>query len=170
MYITISTIWRHITNNLQPILMFIKAGLMMAVIPILKVVEVVIGIVASVLQFLAGLIAKIYHVLGDAFSMIGKALSKVAASIPGWADPTGILGGVVTAIADASTAIGGQMEEMGDTLDGIHDMVKEETKGKNVNAWAVDTLNALAIGAGASAVHGTRSRSATGRGATKVNP
>jgi phage-related protein len=160
MYTTISTIWRSIMNGVQPIMLFIKTALMAIVIPILKLVELGVSIIATVIQWIAGILGSILSVIGQGLQTLGSMLSALSTSIPSWMDPGGILAGMANAIGTGFSTVGAGVSQVGGTLLNISQMVKQATQKQNVNAWATDTLDALAAGIGASASHGYRTRSA----------
>ena len=160
LYTTVSTIWRGIMNGMQPIMLFIKTALMAIVIPILKLVELGVSIIATVIQWIAGILGSILSVIGQGLQTLGSMLSALSTSIPSWMDPGGILAGMANAIGTGFSTVGAGVSQVGGTLLNISQMVKQATQKQNVNAWATDTLDALAAGIGASASHGYRTRSA----------
>jgi len=160
MYTTISTIWRSIMNGMQPIMLFIKTALMAIVIPILKTLDIAVAIISTVIQWIAGILGSILSVIGQGLQTVGAMLSSLSTSIPSWMDPGGILAGLASAIGTGFSTIGAGVSQVGGTLLNISQMVNKATQKQNVNAWATDTLDALASGIGASASHGYRTRSA----------
>lgn len=158
LYSMVSGMARSIMTQIQPLILGIKTALIVVLMPLLKVVELVLSGLNFIGSWIVQGIGMLYTAMGQALQLIGNLVLSFSQSIPGWADPGGVLSGISTAMGEGMNSLGKSVETVGGTLEGIAQMMRnQQNKNQNVNAWATDTLSALS-GAIQPVMVGTRKR------------